>query len=378
MLKHFVLFGLLLSTLTGCIAAQEVESLGIINARGVDEIDENVIETTLILFQFDSQSDQITKKVSGQGATVKSALNDANRESNFKLAPGKIELEIYGKETAEGGIFNYLDTLNRDATIPDNLNIAISDTTAKALLSLNKEDVAMNLGQYLHRIIAESSSDHLFPRVTLQDFISHLYDVGKDPVLTIFEIHDNLPKLSAIGLMQDDKLMGSLPSSDINLFNMHMETVKKVILNLDIPVQPFEKYLEKEDFIRIDSDVLHTSSNLIKSRSKTTLMDKDALKFKTKLSVKLDLLELSEKILLTDKQVIDILEKEFEKNIISRYETILAKMQELNTDAFGYGTIYRIHAKKNKLSAAEWRKLFPNIQVDFQIDVEIIQHGSIM
>ena len=107
-------------------------------------------------------------------------------------------------------------------------------------------------------------------------------------------------------------------------------------------------------------------------------MDKDALKFKTKLSVKLDLLELSEKILLTDKQVIDILEKEFEKNIISRYETILAKMQELNTDAFGYGTIYRIHAKKNKLSAAEWRKLFPNIQVDFQIDVEIIQHGSIM
>src|SRR5699024_3690212 len=47
---------LLLSILlTGCIEAEEIEKLGLINARGVDTGEDNLLEPTLVVFQFSAQ-----------------------------------------------------------------------------------------------------------------------------------------------------------------------------------------------------------------------------------------------------------------------------------------------------------------------------------
>src|SRR5690625_7305121 len=88
---------LLLSILlTGCIEAEEIEKLGLINARGVDTGEDNLLETTLVVFQFSAQSEDNTKIIPGRGKTIKGAMEDAEHASVFKLA--RSEERRVGKE----------------------------------------------------------------------------------------------------------------------------------------------------------------------------------------------------------------------------------------------------------------------------------------
>src|SRR5699024_11556902 len=55
------------------LPTEEIEELGIITARGIDYLEEHQLQTTLIIFQFEAQSQNFTKIVSGTGETVKEA-----------------------------------------------------------------------------------------------------------------------------------------------------------------------------------------------------------------------------------------------------------------------------------------------------------------
>ncbi len=93
--KILIYLMLLNFMLVSCIPAEEIESLGIITARGHDIVEDNQLENTLIIFQFDVQSNSITKTVTGKGKTLQGAMNNANHESLHPLSPGKIEIELY-------------------------------------------------------------------------------------------------------------------------------------------------------------------------------------------------------------------------------------------------------------------------------------------
>src|SRR5690554_4272934 len=112
--------------LTSCIEMQEIEKLGIINADGVDIAENNLLELTLVIFQFTIQSEEISKIISGKGKTIDGATTDAEHTSLYELAPGKSKLSIYGKEMAEKGILPLLDTKSRDARVLDLMYLAVS------------------------------------------------------------------------------------------------------------------------------------------------------------------------------------------------------------------------------------------------------------
>src|SRR5699024_10997761 len=132
---HIISLLLLISLLlTGCIEAEEIEQLGLINARGVDIGEDNLLDTTLIVFQFIARSEESTNSIPGRGKTIKGAMEGAERASVFKLAPGKNKITLFGREVAEKGFIPLLDTQDRDARIPDLMYFAVSDTAAKETL----------------------------------------------------------------------------------------------------------------------------------------------------------------------------------------------------------------------------------------------------
>ena len=71
------------------------------------------------------------------------------------------------------------------------------------------------------------------------------------------------------------------------------------------------------------------------------------------------------------------MEKEVKKEMEERFEKLLTKLQKLEADPFGYGRYYKSSRKGKSLTNKEWREKFPTIQVKFNVDVEIIQHGAI-
>lgn len=376
--KPIICLTLLCVLLTSCIPSRQIENLGIINAGGVDRLDSNQIELTMEVFQFASQATDLTRIMSGKGKTIKGAVDDANTASQFALTPEKIQLELYGKETAKKGILPYLDTLNRDASLPDSMYLAISDTTAKEMLSVNTDKINMDMGQFLYGLIEESSRDHLFPRVNFQGSQTRFYDIGRDPYLPLFEIENDIPKLTGIAIMQDDRYVGKLPIEDKVYFNLIQSKIKDIDLELTLPTKPFEKYIEKEENISKREDTMHTAYNILKGSSKTELVDKENLVFETNIDLRLNLIEMSEEVVVNDKKIVKLLEEGINEAVKDKYDKILAQLQEWNADPLGYGSIYRIHQGKNKqLTREEWREKYPEITVNFNVNATVDSHGAV-
>lgn len=363
--------------LVSCIPAEEIEDLGIITARGHDVTEDDLLENTLVIFQFDAQSSSITKTVTGKGKTLKGAMNNANHESLHPLTPGKIEMEIYGKEAAQKGILPSLDTLQRDARVANTMYLAISNTTAKEVLMIPEKSIAMNIGQFLRGVIENNATNHNFPKVTLQDFLRTYFDIGIDNVLPIFELEgENIPKVTNIGLFQADQLVGELPIQEATFLNLlHNKTVREKLLELSLPGEPFKKYLEKREHRRKDEE-LHITLLIEKGKSKTKLIDNENLIFETEINLTARLVEQSTGILFEDSHVIQLLEDEIKKKMIADFESLLAKTQEFATDPFGYGIIYRINQKNGELSRDDWRKKYPEIKVNFKVNPKVIRHGT--
>ncbi|SHG20539.1 Ger(x)C family spore germination protein [Ornithinibacillus halophilus] len=369
MILVFILSSLFL---TSCLSSQEIERLGVINTRGIDITDQGEIELSLVIFQFEAQSQNFTKVVSGKGSTIKGAVVNAGLETNFILAPGKIQLDLFGKETAEKGILPYLDTAKRDANIPDTMLLAVSNTPAKDMINIQEQNISMNIGQFLHDLIQENGTGQKFPNVSLQDFITTFYDDGQDPLLPIIDLQDNKPFIAGIGVFKEDKLVGELPNGDLLYINLMEGNIKDRWLEISLSMEPFKEFLKNEPK---DEEELHLAFNIIKGDSKSKLKEKKSLKYETEVMMDVNLFEISAEIPLDNEEVRKKLEEEVNKKIQSDYERIFSTLQELNADPFDYGVLYRIKKKDGKLTTEEWSEIYPDIKVDFKIKTNIIRHG---
>src|SRR5699024_4400826 len=363
--------------LTGCPEKRQLEKLGIINARGIDITDDNKIKANFVLFQFEEQSQDITKIVSGVGNTTTGAVNDANYETNYLLELGKIQLDLYGLEAAKNGIASYLEMLNRNQNTPDTTYLAVSKTTAEEVIKVQEQDIAMNIGQYLHDVIEESStgSKH-FPKMTLQKFMRFYKDVGRDPILPIFEILDGIPKITAIGIFQNDKYVGHVPIFYRELFNINFGRVKEEWVDISIPSEPFKQDLKHHNLN--DDENIHANLSILKNKSKIKLENKNLLEFTHTIKLETNLHDLSvhENLNLEDRNIQKRLEHEFGKKIKQWYESLLKDLQDMNSDPLGYGDIYRQNIREKKITDKEWRELYPDIKVNYNIKVNITGHGE--
>src|SRR5699024_1067736 len=101
----------------------------------------------------------------------------------------------------------------------------------------------------------------------------------------------------------------------------------------------------------------------------------DNLTFQTNTDMQLRMLAESTGIVMKDKHVVKLLEKEIEKEMERRFNKLLAKLQKWNADGFGYGRYYKSTVQGQNLSRKEWRDKFPDIEVDFNVNVKLLRRG---
>jgi spore germination protein len=369
-----ILFFIPVVFLTSCVQTQQLEQLGVIASRGVDLSENNEVEITMAVLQFEADSQNYTKIITGKAKSVKGAVDEANKKSNKEIVGGKLELEIYGREIAEKGLNPYLDTLRRDATIPDTMLLAVSDTTGKDIINMQESGLSTNIGEYLHGLVQTGIQKKLFPSISLQQLLTTINNEGVDPILPIISIEDSLPKINAIGLFKNDKMVGTMPIEDDKLFMMIQGTVKGQLFEVQVPTEALSEYITED---KTNEEKFTTVFLIEHGVGDIQLQNKEKLQFNTNIDIELNLMEVSQEYNLDKEKAIQDLEKEVEKVIKERYEKILKQLKELNADAFGYGVIYRINTTDGKLTKKEWDKLFPKIESKFNVNVDIIRHGTV-
>lgn len=362
--------------LIGCIPTKHIEKTGIVNAFGIDHLDDDTLETSLVVFQFTEQAKSITKILSGKGETVQGSIEDAERGSLYKLVPGKLKMTVFGRELAERGVLPILDLHDRDPDVPDLLYLAIADTTAKELFAVDEKGTSTDIGQFLHALIERHSSDHNIPRKTLQDFIRIYYDIGHDNVVPIFTIVDGIPNQDKNALFKGDTIVGEISHKEALLINLMDLTVREYYKELTLPLEPFEQFREDHKKNDHQSNEFNITILITKGSSKTRVINPHTLTFETNTKINVDLVEQNADFPIKSNEILLLFEQEISKKMEQHFEKLLKNTQELQTDPFGYGRYYRgTHIGKD-LTDDEWRQLYPTIDVKFNVDVKLQRHGA--
>jgi len=377
----FLIIALLL---TACIPAREIEELGIINVRGVDLIEEDDyrLQTTIVAYLFDKQNPNLTNTLIGKGNTIKAARSDAGRHTSFELSPGQIQLELYGKEAAKGGMLKYINPIVRDARVSDTMILAVSDTTAHEILTDGQQNVTIDIGSYLQNMIEKEVNDDSIPQSTLHTFAHFAFHEGHDPLLPLVSLTEDKVDLKGAALFQDDQYVGELPIEDAFLVNMLLKTTRGKEIEIDVPIDAFFDEIKKTSTVdeiereEIDGD-LHMNILVIEGKSDIKLTDFENLNYQIDVKMKIDLEETSLGISVENEEIAKKIEKEVKKEFEREYQSLLTKLQEVNSDPIGLGEYYRIKKPGGQISHEEWRSLFPQVTVDFNVDVELMHYGTI-
>lgn len=373
---------LIILLLQACLPKLQLEKSAIINTRGVDlleEGDQTKIETTIITYLFDPNAQNITSILFGKGNTIKDARDDAANQSSFILTPGQIRLELYGKEAAEKGILPYLNTLVRDARVSEKMQLAITNQTAKEVLIGQQNAIKINTAQYLQDLIMKEIKRNALPDNSLLTFSGLIEQVGDDAILPIVDVKGERPTLVGAALFDGDKYVEEISLNQAFLINMMEKRVKETPLDATIPLEDYlDMIVVEEDKEAItEEEFIYVFLSLYNGKGKLKLVNEETLHYKADIKMEVELLEISVLMDIKTKAASKKVEQGVSQFFESEYEKLFATLQEVNSDAFGLGRIYKSTRKGSKTTIKEWTELFPDTTVDFNVDVKILNYGTI-
>ncbi|UOQ43599.1 Ger(x)C family spore germination protein [Halobacillus salinarum] len=373
-MKFLLIFSTFL-LLCGCLPKNYIEQLGIITSAGYDKLEDNKISGTLVIYQFNPSSPNISQVISSEGETLKGVRLNADRKTSHKLVSGQIRLDMYGRKIAEEGLMRYMDTLSRDAKISDMGYIVIADDRASSLLnSINTED-SPNMGTYVQRLVEKSIKRELIPDCSLHEFNHILSDKGIDPVLPLMSKENNKVVIKGLGLLKDDQLVGEIPDQDVFYLMLMQNDLKKGQFQIQLSNKTFSKYLRSISKEKYKNDPLFLSFSEINSNIHISTKEGEAAHPTVKIQLKARLLESSKDLDFKQKKMVKDIEKEVENKITEKLNQLTTSFKEAQVDPLGFGRAYNSENRNDQLSKKELRQIIPDINPEFKVSFKLLRHG---
>lgn len=360
--------------LSGCLEKRNIENLGIITAAGYDLLDDGWLEGTHVLFQFDPNATNISQILVSRAKTSKGLMHDASLKTSKKLVSGHQRLSLFGRDLSEKGLMRLMDTMARDANAADMMYIALGENTSKSILKASNFEDAPNMGSYLYKLIEKNVKEEKIPPCTLHDFLHDFYSYGTDPILPIITIEENKPTIRKLGLLKRDQVVGSISAKEGFYIKLLRDRYTSASIEIVVPKEPFkDDILTNRHYKELQGMYLNLDE--VSSNSSIKVIDKENLKFKATIDFDTRLLEVSEDIDVSQKETLKKLEKYISKNIEMQIIELIEKLKESNSDPIGLGSIYAKFVGHENLKDDKWHELFPNVEVDVEVNTRIIRFG---
>lgn len=373
----FILISLMsLTLLAGCVEKNVLEQLGIVTAYGFDKANGNdMLQSTTVLFQFNPDITDASQIIYSEGHTFRELKKNANKKSGYKIVSGQLRTILYGPELAREGIFPYIDTLERDAAISDMVYIAVSNQPTQHVLSATNYEQSPNIGTYIQRLIETAIEDERLNSNTLHEFTRAFFTIGQDPLVPIIKNHNDKAQLTGLAIFQDDRYVDELPLDDIFYVLLMTKQLKAGKVELNFPIESFLNYME--DYEKPDSDQVFVVLEKISNKTDVKITDIENLKYRVDINLEGRLVELTERIDLSNREALDLLEKTINKQIETKIEELIEKSKEANADFYGFGKKYISKKEGKNITKEQWRDMFQDIDVQVNVSTTIRSYGII-
>lgn len=355
--KRLVQILLLPVLLTGCmnIDKRVLDDIQLATAYGYESIDDDQIEVTAVFPSY-----QPDKSVKNETVTAVSFLSKEMRikhslQSEKPLVGGKVEVSLYERKTAEKGIKDLMDTLQRDPSIGSNVYLAVIEGSPKEVLS--KQYGNQDNGIFLSNLIEQNIEARVIHKTNLHQFMYKLYAEGIDPVLPIIELKEGKINLKAIGLFDDDKLVDQLEIDEFFFL--------KILLD--------RKSQQDAYALQFDEDKKAFIYNVGSIRKYDVPEPMTNSEIKITLKMKSSIREYRNGTL--NKKKIKEIEKAMKNKIEKKSEEMILEFQELGIDPLGIGE--EVRTRTRKWDQKKWEDLYPNIKITVSAKVKLLESGVI-
>jgi spore germination protein len=199
---------ILLSLLSGCWDATDVDKLAIVMVAGYD--------TPMSLVDTDLHVSALTDATMGSGEvrgvdaySIGTSRTNRNYSTPRAYALTQLQLALYGEELARQGLRKYVDILLREPAIKNSLYLAIVEGKAADFLHTINENEPKMGGQSLITLVELAPDQSYIPVITLYDFALNMSTRGKNPIIPMLRlIHgEKVPELSGIAIFEKDTMI---------------------------------------------------------------------------------------------------------------------------------------------------------------------------
>jgi spore germination protein len=332
-----------------------IDDIQLSTAGGYEYTEDGMIEVTSVYPSFQPDKSVISKTITDTAKLSKEVRDKHSLQSEKPVFSGKIEVTLYEWKTAEKGIHDLLDTLQRDPSIGSNIYLVVVDGSPKELLS--KQYGNPDTGIYLSNLIEQNIEAGQIHKTNLHQFLYKLYAEGMDPALPVIKQEDDQVKLKAVGLFKDDKLVDQIEEEQFFVFKILLE----------------RKGQKGSHALQVNEDKDISIFNISSERNydiKKPMTNSEII-----INVKLNatISEYQDGTLNTGK--ITKLEKEIKELIEKDSQEMIQQFQEKGIDPLGIGE--EVRTRTRNWDQKKWKELYPDLKITVNVNVNLLESGVV-
>ncbi|WP_042144580.1 Ger(x)C family spore germination protein [Paucisalibacillus sp. EB02] len=357
MVKRILQSLLLTLLLTGCMNIDQriLDDIQLSTAAGYEYIEDDTLEITTVFPSFQTDKSIKSETITDSSTLSKEVRDKHSLQSEKPFVSGKVEVTLYEWKTAEKGINNLLDTLQRDPSIGSNVFLVVVDGSPKELLS--KQYGNPDNGIYLSNLIEQNIETGLIHKTNLHQFLYKLYAEGIDPALPVIKQEDGQVKLTAVGLFENDKLVGQIEEEQFFIF--------KILLERKGNKDSYSLKLNEDEEISIYNIGSERKYDIQKPLTNSEII--------INVKLKSSILEYQNGTLKNEK--ITYLEKEIKKLIEQESLEMIQQFQEKGIDPLGIGE--EVRTRTRNWDQKKWKELYPDLKITVNVEVNLLEKGVV-
>ncbi|MBT2687507.1 Ger(x)C family spore germination protein [Bacillus sp. ISL-47] len=351
MKKLLILF--LAMLLTGCVEKEILDDINIEVAVGYDMLEdsEDKYRGTVLFQEFQPDKSVINRTFSGEGTIRQDIRMAISKQSSEPVVTGGLKLAIFGPEVVKKGMYDIVDSLQRDASIGARLFVATSDGKTEDLLK--GEYGSRGNSTYIYNMISHNVEKRDIPKTNLHLAAHDFYQKGKDPFLPrLKQVSKDKVEISGISLFKDDKEVDILRVENLFFFKLLVD-----------------KYSEGNFDISVSKDATAAVKS-IRSKHKIKILDNKA---DIKIKIRGVIREFTGDALTPD--VIKKIEKNLEKEVETKCLKLLKRFQEQGIDPIGIGQLKK--SQNRNFDFKKWEDDYKNMSFNVKCNVLIEETGVI-
>ncbi|MFJ7994003.1 Ger(x)C family spore germination protein [Peribacillus frigoritolerans] len=353
---------LLLLTLASFLMAacgvekQILEDILIAEVVGYDDAEDKKIKGTVVVSvpQPGEEADLGKEVYEAKSHDIKAARQQENAKTPYPIAGGRVTVILYGEGLASKGLNDYVDTYRRDPMVGRDLYLAVVHGKAEDVVKMEPK-LIKTPGVQAKELIEQNIRTNL-PDVDLHRYLYACHGKGIDPVLPLLETAGDQIRVKGIALFKKDRYIGKyIPYEDGFLYKVLSENFK---------LGSYEIKWKQNDF---------TDINNVESRVHYHISNANQdPKVRIDVKMKASLLEVQGYDL---GKAVDLnkIEVRAEQVIGKKLNEMVTMFQESHIDPLALGD--HAKSKTRNFDQKHWEEAYPDIPIEVDLDIEMIQTG---